>query len=102
MILVKFYLHISKDEQARRFESRRDDPLRNWKLNDEDWRNREKWDQYIEAADDMFERTDHPLAPWDVLSCEHKKWARVTILETLNQRVEEGIARWEMLNPPTR
>ena len=52
VILVKFYLHISADEQLRRFESRRDDPLRRWKLVDEDWRNRDKWDHYIEAAED--------------------------------------------------
>ncbi len=101
VILVKFYLHISEDEQGRRFESRRDDPLRNWKLNDEDWRNRQKWPQYIEAAEDMFARTDHELAPWDVVSGENKKWARVTILETLNQRIEEGISRWEIINTPT-
>lgn len=100
VILVKFYLHISSDEQLRRFEARRDDPLRKWKLNDEDWRNRDKWDQYIAAAEDMFERTDHELAPWDVVSGENKKWARVTILETLIQRVEEGMARWDSLNTP--
>jgi len=100
VILVKFYLHISNDEQLRRFESRADDPLRRWKLNDEDWRNREKWDQYIEAAEDMFERTDHDLAPWHVVSGEHKKWARVTILETLNQRIEEGLERWDTMNIP--
>jgi polyphosphate kinase 2 (PPK2 family) len=102
VILVKFYLHISSDEQLRRFESRRDDPLRRWKLNDEDWRNRKKWDEYLEAAEDMFVRTDHELAPWDVVSGENKKWARVTILETLNARIEEGIARWTRLNAPSR
>jgi len=101
VILVKFYLHISNGEQLRRFESRGGDPLRRWKLNDEDWRNREKWDQYIEAAEEMFERTDHELAPWHVVSGEHKKWARVTILETLNQRIEDGIARWNELNTPS-
>mgnify|MGYP000588978286 CR=1 FL=1 len=101
VILVKFYLHISPDEQLKRFESRGADPIRMWKMNDEDWRNRDKWDHYIEAANDMFERTDHPLAPWDVVSGENKKWARVTILETLNQRIEDGIARWESLNTPT-
>lgn len=101
VILVKFYLHISADEQLKRFESRRDDPLRKWKLNDEDWRNRDKWDQYIEAAEDMFDRTDHQLAPWDIVSGENKKWARVMVLETLNHRIEDGLARWQMLNTPT-
>lgn len=101
VILVKFYLHISADEQLTRFESRSEDPLRKWKLNDEDWRNREKWDLYIEAAEDMFERTDHQLAPWDIVSGENKKWARVTILETLIHRIEDGITRWDMLNTPS-
>ena len=100
VILVKFWVQVSPDEQLKRFESRRDDRLRSWKLTDEDWRNRDKSDLYAEAADDMFERTDHDLAPWDLVSGEHKKWARVTILETLNQRVEEGLDRWDKMNTP--
>ena len=100
VILVKFWVQVSPDEQLKRFESRRDDRLRSWKLTDEDWRNRDKSDLYAEAADDMFERTDHDLAPWDLVSGEHKKWARVTILETLNQRVEEGLERWHKMNTP--
>jgi len=94
VILVKIWLQVSSDEQLRRFESRAEDPLRKWKLTDEDWRNREKWDRYTEAAEDMFDRTDHELAPWDLVSGEHKKWARVVVLETVIQRVEEGLARW--------
>ena len=94
VILVKIWLQVSSDEQLRRFESRAEDPLRKWKLTDEDWRNRKKWDQYTEAAEDMFARTDHELAPWDLVSGEHKKWARVVVLETVIQRVEEGLARW--------
>jgi polyphosphate kinase 2 (PPK2 family) len=94
VILVKIWLQVSSDEQLRRFESRAEDPLRKWKLTDEDWRNRKKWDQYTEAAEDMFTRTDHELAPWDLVSGEHKKWARVVVLETVIQRVEEGLARW--------
>jgi polyphosphate kinase 2 (PPK2 family) len=94
VILVKIWLQVSSDEQLRRFESRAEDPLRKWKLTDEDWRNRKKWDQYSEAAEDMFSRTDHELAPWDLVSGEHKKWARVVVLETVIQRVEEGLARW--------
>lgn len=101
VILVKVWLQISQQEQLRRFESRGKDRLRSWKLTDEDWRNRDKWDLYTEAAEDMFERTDHEYAPWDVISGEHKKWARVTVLETINQRIDEGIERWEKLNVPT-
>jgi polyphosphate kinase 2 (PPK2 family) len=94
VILVKFWLQVSADEQLERFKNREHDKLRQWKLTDEDWRNRDKWDLYAEAAEDMFERTDHELAPWNLISGEHKKWARVAILETLNERIEEGIARW--------
>ena len=94
VILVKFWLQVSKGEQLTRFESRRTDPVRSWKLTEEDWRNRDKWDEYAVAAGDMFEKTDKPLAPWDLVSGEQKKWARVTLLETLNTRVEEGLERW--------
>jgi polyphosphate kinase 2 (PPK2 family) len=93
-IVVKFWLQVSQDEQLKRFEDRAADPMRRWKLNDEDWRNRDKWDQYEVAIDEMFERTDHPMAPWDLISGEQKRWARVAVLETLNQRVVEGIERW--------
>jgi len=98
VILVKFWLQVSPEEQLERFENRRNDPLRRWKLNDEDWRNRDKWDQYTEAIEDMFAKTDHDLAPWDVIAGEQKKYARVTVLETLNARLREGIERYERDN----
>ena len=66
MILVKFWLHISDDEQLQRFEDRQHDPLRRWKITDEDWRNRKRNRDYDAAAEEMFERTDHHLAPWDL------------------------------------
>ena len=93
VIVVKFWLQVSQEEQLKRFESRRDDPLRSWKLNDEDWRNREKWPQYVDAIEDMFAMTDHESAPWNLVSGEQKKWARVNFLETLNERVVEGMER---------
>ena len=98
VILVKFWLQVSKDEQLNRFRNRENDPLRRWKLNDEDWRNRAKWDRYTEAIEDMFAKTDHDLAPWDLIAGEQKKYARVAVLETLNRRVEEGIERYERDN----
>jgi AMP-polyphosphate phosphotransferase len=94
VILVKFWLQISPEEQLRRFEDRANDPLRRWKITDEDWRNRDKAEQYAIAAEDMFERTDHQLAPWDIVSGEQKRHARVAVLETLITRVEEGFGRW--------
>jgi polyphosphate kinase 2 (PPK2 family) len=94
MVVVKLWLHISDDEQLRRFEERRADPLKRWKLTDEDWRNRQRNRDYEAAAEDVFARTEHDLAPWDVLAGEHKKLARVTAVETVNRRIEEGMLRW--------
>ncbi|MDO8390609.1 MAG: UDP-galactose-lipid carrier transferase [Actinomycetota bacterium] len=96
IILVKFWMHVSDEEQLRRFEGRAADPLKRWKLTDEDWRNRDKNRTYEEAAEEMFERTAHPLAPWDVIGGEQKRYARVAVLETVIKRVEEGMARWGM------
>ncbi|MBL3593029.1 MAG: phosphate--AMP phosphotransferase [Synergistaceae bacterium] len=79
----KFWLQISPDEQLRRFESRRDDPERNWKLTDEDWRNREKWPLYQEAAAEMLARTSPPEAPWTIVATDSKRLARITVLETV-------------------
>ena len=94
LILVKMYMHISDDEQLRRFNSRAADPLKQWKLTDEDWRNREKNGEYQKAAEEMFTRTNHALAPWDIIAGEQKRYARVAALETLIKRVEEGMVRW--------
>lgn len=95
VIIVKFWLQVSPDEQLRRFEKRQSDPLRRWKLTDEDWRNRDKIDLYTAAVEDMFKLTDHDLAPWHVVSGEQKRWARVQIMETLIERIEAGIERFE-------
>ena len=95
MIIVKFWLQISPDEQLRRFENRQKDPVRHWKLTEEDWRNRLKIGEYNHAVEEMFERTDHELAPWHVISGEQKKWARVAVLETLVAQIEVGIDRFE-------
>jgi len=94
VILVKFWLQISAEEQLRRFEDRENDPLRRWKITEEDWRNRKKTDEYAIAAEEMFERTDHELAPWDIVSGEQKRLARVQVLETIIRRVEDGFTRW--------
>ena len=63
MIVIKLWMHLSHEEQLRRFERRRDDPLKSWKLTDEDWRNREKRPQYTDAVNDMLARTNGPLGP---------------------------------------
>ncbi len=94
VILVKFWMHVSPDEQLDRFNKRAEDPLRKWKLTEEDWRNRDKRDAYDEAAEEMFERTDHAAAPWDVIPADQKKWARIAVLETTIKRVEAGLDLW--------
>lgn len=71
-ILIKFFLHISKKEQLRRLKDREVHSYKRWKLSDEDWRNREKWDQYEDAIDDMLERTNTMFAPWHVIPFEQK------------------------------
>jgi polyphosphate kinase 2 (PPK2 family) len=82
-ILFKFWLQIGKDEQLQRFESRSDDRRRNWKLTDEDWRNREKWDLYEEAINEMLLKTSTISAPWTVVEANSKLYARIKILQTL-------------------
>ena len=95
VLIVKFWLQVSPDEQLKRFKSRQNDPIRKWKLTDEDWRNRDKIDQYTAAVEDMFEYTDHDLAPWHIVSGEQKRWARVEVIETLIKRIEQGMAGYE-------
>jgi polyphosphate kinase 2 (PPK2 family) len=102
MILVKFWLHISDDEQLRRFEDRAADSLRRWKITEEDWRNRKRNRDYAAAAEDMFRRTDHELAPWDLVAANQKRYARVQVLETLNERIEQGMRRWGTPVPSRR
>jgi polyphosphate kinase 2 (PPK2 family) len=92
MILVKFWMHISDDEQSKRFLRRRDDPLKAWKLTDEDWRNRKKRKPYERALEDMFEHTDHQHARWQLVEAESKRYARVKVLETTCAEIERGCA----------
>lgn len=92
-ILVKLWLHVSPEEQLERFEARDKDPLKAWKLTDEDWRNRERRPEYEQALEDMLDRTDQPEAPWDLIAGESKGFARVSVLETVVQRVEDGMRR---------
>ena len=93
MILIKMWMHVSDEEQLKRFKRREKEPLKQWKLTDEDWRNREKRDEYIAAIEDMLARTDEPVAPWDVIPGDSKRYARVAVIETVIRRIEEGMER---------
>lgn len=81
--LVKFWLEIDKDEQLRRFEQRQNDPAKQWKITPEDWRNREKWDQYTVAVDEMLAETSTPQAPWTIIESDDKYYARIKALKTV-------------------
>ena len=101
MILVKFWMHLSPEEQLRRFEARQADPYKAWKLTEEDWRNREKHQAYAEAVEEMLERTDHPAGPWHVVAAEDKRWARVDVVRTVNEAIETALnARGIDADPP--
>jgi len=91
MILVKFWVHISDEEQLRRFTARKEDSLKSWKLTDEDWRNREKRDAYAEAVEDMLDRTSTSQAPWHLIEGDSKRFARLRVVETVNQAIEAAI-----------
>ena len=90
-ILFKFWLHISKEEQLRRFESRANDKLRSWKLTDEDWRNRQKWEQYEDAVNEMLLKTSTITAPWTVVEGDSKLYARVKILKVLVDKLSKEL-----------
>jgi len=98
-VLIKFFLHLSEEEQLRRFEARRDDPLKTWKLTPDDWENRRKRPQYLEAVEEMLERTDHKAAPWQPVEAESKRYARVRVMEIVIERVEQGM-RAAGVEPP--
>jgi polyphosphate kinase 2 (PPK2 family) len=91
MILVKLWLHVSDAEQLKRFKAREKDPLKRWKLTDEDWRNREKRPQYEAAIEEMVKRTSTEYAPWHLIEAENKRYARVKVIETVCEAIEARI-----------
>ncbi len=91
MVLVKLWLHISEKEQLRRFRARDRDPLKRWKLTDEDWRNLSKRSDYERAVSDMLRHTDHPQAPWRLIAAENKPYARLAVLDAVIEAIEHGL-----------
>ncbi len=90
-VVCKFWLHVSQDEQLRRFEARAETPFKRFKITDEDWRNREKWPQYEAAICDMLERTSTEEIPWTLVPAEDKYFGRVLILRTLVERLKAAL-----------
>lgn len=91
--IAKFWLQIDKDEQLRRFNDRQNDPMKQWKITDEDWRNREKWDAYEEAVNEMLVRTDTSYAPWTVVEGNNKYYARLKVLKTIVDLFEKKLGK---------
>jgi len=92
-VVVKFWLHVSKEEQLQRFEGRQQDPDKTYKITEEDWRNREKWDLYEEAVVEMLERTSTSYAPWTIVEGQDKYWARMRAITTVVAAIEDGLKR---------
>ena len=91
IFLVKYWLHVTRDEQLRRFKDRERSPYKRWKLTDEDWRNREKWDKYALAVNEMIERTSTGVAPRTLVEANDKYHARIKVLDTICDRLDAAL-----------
>jgi len=91
IVLTKFWLHIDKDEQLRRFHEREKTPWKEYKITEEDWRNREKWDDYRDAVNDMVSHTSTEFAPWILIPANDKRLARVEVVKTVSRRLQEAL-----------
>ena len=91
-VVIKFWLQIDKDEQLRRFEARQQDPNKSWKITEEDWRNRDKWDLYKQAVDEMLFRTSTVYAPWTIVESNCKWFARIKTLKTVIHEIDKQIS----------
>jgi polyphosphate:AMP phosphotransferase len=90
-VIIKFWVQIDKDTQLKRFTDRQNTPEKQWKITDEDWRNREKWDQYETAIDEMIEKTSTSFAPWHVLESVDKKYARIKALKIVIEEIKKAL-----------
>ena len=94
-VILKFWLHIDKDTQLERFQDRQNTPEKRWKITDEDWRNREKWDQYEVAVNEMLQKTSTEYAPWYIIESTDKKYARLKVLEIVTGALEKALEEKE-------
>ncbi|GLZ84642.1 polyphosphate:AMP phosphotransferase [Metapseudomonas resinovorans] len=93
IVLVKFWLSIDKDTQMQRFKEREEVSFKRYKITEEDWRNRDKWDHYVDAVDDMVDRTSTEIAPWTLVEANDKRYARVKVLRTINDALEAAFRK---------
>lgn len=94
-LILKFFVTIDKDEQLERFKARENEPDKNYKITDEDWRNRDKWDSYIKAMDEMLDRTDVDYAPWIIVEGNQKHYARIKVMEEFVKHAKEHLEKLE-------
>ena len=92
-VIIKFWVQIDKDTQLARFHEREENPDKRWKITDEDWRNREKWDQYEDAVNEMLQKTSTTFAPWHIIESNDKLYARIQamniVIDALEQKIKE-------------
>jgi polyphosphate kinase 2 (PPK2 family) len=91
ILLLKYWVHITKEEQLDRFKSREETPHKRWKLTDEDWRNREKWEDYELAVNDIVEHSSTVNAPWILVEGNDKRFARIKVLKTFCERLQQAL-----------
>jgi polyphosphate kinase 2 (PPK2 family) len=92
-VVIKFWVQIDKDTQLSRFTDRQNTPEKQWKITDEDWRNREKWDLYEDAVNEMIEKTSTTFAPWHILESNDKHYARIKALKVVIAAIEERLKK---------
>ena len=90
-VIIKFWVQIDKDTQLARFTDRQNNPEKQWKITDEDWRNRDKWDDYEKAVDEMMLRTSTTEAPWHIIEANSKLYARIKVLEIVVEALEKRL-----------
>ncbi|HTB76961.1 MAG TPA: hypothetical protein VK762_27140, partial [Polyangiaceae bacterium] len=93
IVVLKFWLSISQEEQLARFRAREKTPFKRFKITPDDWRNRKKWPAYERAVCDMVDRTSTAVAPWHLIEANDKKWARIRVLETIGDSIENALRR---------
>jgi polyphosphate kinase 2 (PPK2 family) len=98
-VVIKFWLHISKQEQQKRFKKLEADPLTAWHVQPEDWEHHRKYDQYLIAVEEMLERTETEWGPWTIVEATDRRWARVKIFETIIARLEDALKQRELPLP---
>ena len=90
-VVLKFWLHISKDEQLRRFREREKTNYKSWKITDEDWRNRGKWEDYMLATEEMLLKTSTPSASWTLVEANDKYFSRIKVLQTVAEKLHQAL-----------